>query len=135
MFAFMCEDVNFRNLSVWGAPGIDLDETSGNLYDLTLDGENSGVGLTIRHGITEPVVLEEVQILDYSVGLKLHAHDFEEPAPVLLTNASIQSVEAISVEFFDLRMSSSTVNGDISISNSRVDACLLYTSPSPRDRG
>tara|TARA_B100001121_G_scaffold308811_1_gene333827 strand:- start:943 stop:5595 length:4653 start_codon:yes stop_codon:yes gene_type:complete len=122
VFAFMCEDVNFRNLSVWGAPGIDLDETSGNLYDLTLDGENSGVGLTIRHGITEPVVLEEVQILDYSVGLKLHAHDFEEPAPVLLTNASIQSVEAISVEFFDLRMSSSTIQGDISISSSRVDA-------------
>ena len=122
VFAFMCEDITLRNLTVFGAPGIDLDETSGSLYDIALDGEDSGVGLTIRHGLTDPVVMEEVQIYDYSVGLKLHAHDFEEPAPVLVSNASIQSVEAISVEFFDLRMSSSSLDGDISISSSIVDA-------------
>lgn len=122
LFALMCEDITLRNLTVSGAPGIDLDETSGYLHDITLDGDNSGVGLTVRHGISEPVVMEGVQISDYSVGLKLHAHDFEEPAPVLLSNASIQSVEAISVEFFDLRMSSSWVDGDISISSSIIDA-------------
>ena len=122
VFAFMCEDIIMNNLTVNGAPGIDIDETSGEMSGIVLDGDGSGIGLTIRHGLSEPVVAEDIQISEYSVGLKLHAHDFEEPATAILRNISIDSAEALSAEFFDLRIESSSLNGDLSIAGSTVDA-------------
>ena len=122
LFAFMCEDILLTNLTVHGAPAIDLDESSGVLQNIVLEGESSGVGLTIRHGLSEPVHAEAVQITDYSVGVKLHAHDFEDPVPVVMSNLSVTSVEAISAEFFDLRIESSTLIGDLSIASSIVNA-------------
>ena len=121
IFAFKCENLVLTNLSVLGAPGIDLDETSGELHDIVLDGYNAGVGLTIRHGISDPVVVEGLQISDYSVGLKLHAHDFEEPAPAILRNVSIDSIEAVSVEYFDARFESSSILGNLSILSGIID--------------
>ena len=122
LFAFMCEDLLLSNLTVSGAPGIDLDETSGELQDITLNGGYAGVGLTIRHGLSEPVVVEGLQISNYSIGLKLHAHDFEEPAQTILRNASINSIEAASLEYFDARFESSSLVGNISVSSSVIDA-------------
>ena len=121
VFAFMCEDININNLTVNGAPGIDLDETSGEMNGIILAGDGSGIGLTIRHGLSEPVVAEDIQISDYSVGLKLHAHDFEDPAMAILRNITIDSADALSVELFDLRIESSSMNGDLSIAGSTVD--------------
>ena len=118
----MCEDLLLSNLTVSGAPGIDLDETSGELQDITLNGGYAGVGLTIRHGFSEPVVVEGLQITNYSIGLKLHAHDFEEPAQTILRNASINSIEAASLEYFDARFESSSLVGNISVSSSVIDA-------------
>ena len=122
VFAFMCEDIVLNNLSVFGAPGIDLDETSAKLHNIVLNGDNSGVGLTIRHGLSEPIIAEEIQITDYSVGVKLHAHDFEDPAPATLRNFSIDAVEALSAEYFDIRIESSSLNGDVSLASSTTDA-------------
>jgi hypothetical protein len=122
VFAFMCEELMLSNLTVFGAPGIDLDETSGELHDLVLNGDYAGVGLTIRHGISEPVVVDGLQINDYSVGLKLHAHDFEDPAQTILRNVSIDSIEAASAEYFDARFESSSLIGNISVSSSVLDA-------------
>ena len=122
VLAFMCEDITMYNLTVTGAPGIDLDETSGDLNDIVFDGDGSGVGLTIRHGLLESVIAENLQISDYSVGLKLHAHDFEDPAMAILRNISIDSSDALSAEYFDLRIESSSLNGDISIAGSTIDA-------------
>ena len=122
VFAFMCEDIIMNNLTVTGAPGIDLDETSGEMNDIVLEGDGSGIGLTIRHGLSEPVVAEDIQISDYSVGIRLHAHDFEDPATAILRNMSIDSAEALSAELFDLRIESSSLNGDLSIAGSTVDA-------------
>ena len=122
VFAFMCENILMSNLSVFGAPGVDLDETSAQMHNLVLNGDNSGVGLTIRHGLSEPVVAEEIQITDYSVGVKLHAHDFEDPAPATMRNVSIDAVEALSAEYFDARIEDSSLNGDFSLAGSTVDA-------------
>ena len=122
LFAFMCEDITLSNLTVFGAPGIDLDETSGELQNIALEGDNLGVGLTIRHGLSQPILADGVHISDYSVGLKLHAHDFEDPTPVVMRNVTIESIEAVSAEFFDLRIESSTLTGDLSIASSTVDA-------------
>ena len=121
VFAFMCEEITLSNLTVIGAPGIDFDETSGEMNNIVLNGDGSGIGLTIRHGLSEPVVAEDVQISNYSVGVKLHAHDFEEPAAAILRNLSIDTAVALSAEFFDLRIESSTLNGDVSIAGSTVD--------------
>ena len=122
IFAFMCENILMSNLSVFGAPGVDLDETSAQMHNLVFNGDNSGVGLTIRHGLSEPVVAEELQITDYSVGVKLHAHDFEDPAPTTMRNVSIDAVEALSAEYFDARIEDSSLNGDFSLAGSTIDA-------------
>ena len=122
LFAFNCENLELTNLTVHGAPGIDLDETSGEMNNIVLNGTDSGIGLTIRHGLSDPVVGQEIQITNYSVGLKLHAHDFEEPAPAIMRNISIDSTEALSVEFYDARIESSTLNGGLSVASSTVNA-------------
>ena len=41
------------------------------MNDIVLEGDGSGIGLTIRHGLSEPVIAEDIQISDYSVGFKL----------------------------------------------------------------
>lgn len=122
LFAFMSENIVLSNLSVHGAPGIDLDETSGDLLNVAMSGYDSGIGLTIRHGLSDPVTVDGLQINDYSIGMKLHAHDFEEPAPVMMKNASIESTEALSAEHFDARLASSVLTGGISIASSAVEA-------------
>ena len=122
IFASKCSDVVLSNLTVIGAPAIDLDETSGAMHNIVLQGQDSGIGLTIRHGLSEPIVGDSIQISDYSIGLKLHAHGFEEPSPAVMRNISIDSIEAISAELFDLRVESSTTNGNISIASSTIKA-------------
>ena len=92
------------------------------MHNIVLQGQNSGIGLTIRHGLSEPLVGEGIQISDYSIGLKLHAHGFEDPSPAVMRNMSIDSIEAISAELFDLRMEASTTIGNISIASSTINA-------------
>ena len=121
LIAFNCEDIILRNLEISGAPGIDIDETSGQMEQISAHGNGVGTGVTIRHGKASSMMISDLSITNYSVGLRLHAHDFEEPGVAYMHNLTIDSPDALSVEYYDAQISDSDLSGSISIAGSTIN--------------
>ncbi len=121
LIAFNCEDIILRNLEISGAPGIDIDETSGQMEQINAHGNGVGTGVTIRHGKASSMMVSDLSITNYSVGLRLHAHDFEEPGVAYMQNLTIDSPDALSVEYYDAQISDSDLSGSISIAGSTIN--------------
>jgi hypothetical protein len=121
LIAFNCEDIILRNLELSGSPGIDIDETSGHLEQINAHGNGVGTGVTIRHGKATSMTVSDISITNYSVGLRLHAHDFEEPGVAYIQNLTVDSSNALSVEYYDAQISDSELTGSISVAGSTVN--------------
>ena len=121
LIAFNCEDIILRNLELSGAPGLDIDETSGQLEQISAHGNGVGTGVTIRHGKASSMMVSDLSITNYSVGLRLHAHDFEEPGIAYIHNLTIDSSDALSVEYYDAQISDSDLVGSISVAGSTIN--------------
>ena len=121
LIAFNCDDIIIRNLEIAGAPGLDIDETSGQLEQINAHGNGIGTGVTIRHGQASSMMVSDLSITNYSVGLRLHAHDFEEPGVAYLHNLSIDSSDALSIEYYDAQISDSDLVGSISVAGSTIN--------------
>jgi hypothetical protein len=121
LIAFNCDDLILRNLELSGAPGLDIDETSGQLEQITAHGNGVGTGVTIRHGKASSMMVSDLSITNYSVGLRLHAHDFEEPGVAYIHNLTIDSSDALSVEYYDAQISDSDLVGSISVAGSTIN--------------
>ena len=121
LIAFNCEDIILRNLEISGAPGLDIDETSGQLEQINAHGNGVGTGVTIRHGKASSMMVSDISITNYSVGLRLHAHDFEEPGIAYIQNLTIVSSDALSVEYYDAQISDSDLVGSISVAGSTIN--------------
>ena len=121
LIAFNCDDLILRNLELSGAPGLDIDETSGQLEQITAHGNGVGTGVTIRHGKASSMMVSDLSITNYSVGLRLHAHDFEEPGVAYIHNLTIDSSDALSVEYYDAQISDSDLIGSISVAGSTIN--------------
>ena len=121
LIAFNCDDLIIRNLELSGAPGLDIDETSGQLEQITAHGNGVGTGVTIRHGKASSMMVSDLSITNYSVGLRLHAHDFEEPGVAYIHNLTIDSSDALSVEYYDAQISDSDLVGSISVAGSTIN--------------
>ena len=121
LIAFNCEDIILRNLEISGAPGFDIDETSGQMEQISAHGNGVGTGVTIRHGKASSMMISDLSITNYSVGLRLHAHDFEEPGVAYMHNLTIDSPDALSIEYYDAQISDSDLSGSISIAGSTIN--------------
>ncbi|MCH1443163.1 MAG: hypothetical protein L7U53_04755 [Candidatus Poseidoniaceae archaeon] len=121
LIAFNCDDIIIRNLEIAGAPGLDIDETSGQLEQIYAHGNGIGTGVTIRHGQASSMMVSDLSITNYSVGLRLHAHDFEEPGVAYFHNLSIDSSDALSIEYYDAQISDSDLVGSISVAGSTIN--------------
>ena len=121
LIAFNCEDIILRNLQISGAPGLDIDETSGQLEEINAHGNGVGTGVTIRHGKASSTMVSGLTITNYSVGLRLHAHDFEEPGVAYLHNLTIDSSDALSVEYYAAQISDSDLVGSVSVAGSTIN--------------
>jgi hypothetical protein len=121
LIAFNCEDIVLRNLEFSGAPAVDIDETSAQLEQISAHGNGVGTGVTIRHGKAASVMVSDLSITNYSVGLRLHAHDFEEPGIAYIQNLSIDASDALSVEYYDAQISDSQLLGSISVAGSTIN--------------
>ena len=121
LIAFNCDDLILRNLELSGAPGLDIDETSGQLEQINAHGNGVGTGVTIRHGKASSMMVSDLSITNYSVGLRLHAHDFEEPGVAYIHNLTIDSSDALSVEYYDAQISDSDLVGSISVAGSTIN--------------
>ena len=128
LIAFNCEDIILRNLEFSGSPGIDIDETSGRIEHVTVHGNGVGTGVTIRHGKAASMIISDLAVTNYSVGLRLHAHEFEEPGVAYFHNLTIDSPNALSVEYYDAQITTSNLIGSLSIAGSTtnfVDSSII----------
>jgi hypothetical protein len=67
------------------------------------------------------MMVSDLSITNYSVGLRLHAHDFEEPGVAYIHNLTIDSSDALSVEYYDAQISDSDLVGSISVAGSTIN--------------
>ena len=90
--------------------------------------ENIDVELTVEVGRTEITIRDLLRLNEGSVvELERLAGD---PLDILINNTKIAKGEVVMIgERFGVRF------GEIVDPEKRMESCLLYTSPSPRDRG
>ena len=111
------------NIRLNGAPAIDVDSTSGQLRNIVLEGDGTGVALTSHHGRgSANLEVENLTISGYSVGIAMHLDEGELSAPLLVRSSSISATSAIATELYPLRLESVDVMGSLDISQSDVHA-------------
>ena len=115
--------LNLHDISLTGAPAIDLDLSSGTLTDVTLVGEGSGTGFLAHHGrSSESLIVEDMTVNGYSVGISLHSDVGEISAPFILRSSSITAPTTLSAEHHPARLESSSMIGTLDILGTDVVA-------------
>lgn len=130
---------NNRNLAIdsveiIGAPAIDFDYSAGLLSNIELTGSGSGNGFITHHGrSSNSMIIENLNLNNYSVGLDLHADDGESSAPVIIRDSSISASSSISAENYSAIIESTTLTGQIEMSDDTminfVDSTFLSQQP------
>lgn len=109
--------INLQDVELTGAPAIDFDYSSGILSDITLNGEGIGTGLISHHGrFSDNIVLSNVKITGYNVGVDLHADDVDAVSRLSIENSIIDCSTAISVENYPLSVLATSIIGLIEFS-------------------
>ena len=109
--------INLQDVQLTGAPAIDFDYSSGILTDITLSGEGIGTGLISHHGrFSDNIVLSNVKITGYNVGVDLHADDVGAVSRLSIENSIIDCSTAISVENYPLSVFHTSIIGLIEFS-------------------
>ncbi|MBH35106.1 MAG: hypothetical protein CMB74_06650 [Euryarchaeota archaeon] len=115
------EDLTLERIQLTGAPGIDVDRTSGVFSDLTLQGEGSGTAFVSHHGrSSDSLVVEGLNISGYSVGVSLHSDPGEISAPLILREANILVSSALATEYFPVRLENSDLVGSVDVAHTTV---------------
>ncbi len=117
------EDMVMQHIELHGAPGIDLDRTSGIFSDIVLTGEGSGTAFVAHHGRSfDSLVVERLNISGYSVGISLHSDPGEISAPLVVRDAHVVVSTALATEHYPVRMESSNLIGNVDLSATTVSA-------------
>ena len=115
------EDITVERVHLTGAPAIDVDRTSGLFSDITLEGEGSGTAFISHHGrSSDTLVVENLNITGYNVGVSLHSDPGEISAPLVLRNAHIVVSSALATEEFPVRMESCSLVGGVDVAFTEV---------------
>ena len=115
------DDITVERVHLTGAPAIDVDRTSGLFSDITLEGEGSGTAFISHHGrSSDSLVVENLNITGYNVGVSLHSDPGEISAPLVLRNAHIVVSSALATEEFPVRMESCSLVGGVDVAFTEV---------------
>ena len=127
-------DLDVRDVHLTGAPAIDLDLSSGTLANIVLEGTGTGTALTAHHGRSSSnLVVENLSVTSYSVGLSLHADEGELSSAVILRDSSIVATTALAAEHHPARLEASSLVGAVELSSTEVvavDGLIAAVSPS-----
>lgn len=106
-----------------GAPAIDLDASAGTIRDVVLTGNSAGTALMSHHGRSmDSLVLENVSVSGYAVGLGLHLDAGEVAAPIIVRSSSITASTPLASEGYDARMEGTNLIGTVELYGAHVDA-------------
>ena len=130
---------NNRNLAIdsieiTGAPAIDFDYSAGLLTNIELTGSGSGNGFISHHGrSSSSMIVENLNLSDYSVGLDLHADNGDSSAPFILRDSTITASTSISAENYSAVVESTTLSGNNELSDDTtinfIDSIFLAQQP------
>ena len=115
------ENLVIQDVHLIGAPAIDLDLSSGMLSNLVLEGPGSGTAVTAHHGRSSSnLVLTNLSIVDYSVGLSLHSDAGELSSPLIVRASSISATSALATEHHPARFEATQLLGQVEVSATEV---------------
>jgi len=116
-------ELNIDHVLLYGAPALDIDDSSGLLSHLELIGDNSGTAFVSHHGRSmDSLVVEHLNLSGYSVGLGLHLDEGEVSAPFILRDSVMTASTAISTEGYPVRLEQTTLIGDMEMYGAEVSA-------------
>jgi len=110
--------IQMSHIQLTGSPGIDFDNSAGQIEDVILNGPGSGTGFLSHHGRTsDSLIVEHIIAFSYSVGIDLHADEGDGAlAPFILRNPDIISSTVLSSENYPARIEGGITYGAISAS-------------------
>ena len=113
--------LNLESINLNGAPAIDFDTSAGILSNLTLIGEGYGTGLISHHGrYSDSLRVYNVELLDYAVGIDLHADGPDTTSAFMIDNAVISSSTSLSVDDYPVIINNASISGVAEVSGSIV---------------
>ena len=116
-------DITLERIDLEGAPGIDVDRTSGTFSDITLRGDGTGIGFISHHGRSfDGLVVDGLDVSGYSVGVSLHSDPGEISAPLILRNARVVVSSALATEHYPVRLESTELIGSLDVAFTTVSS-------------
>lgn len=115
------EGITLARVHLTGAPAIDVDRTSGLFSDISLEGEGSGTAFISHHGrSSDSLVVENLNITGYNVGVSLHSDPGEISAPLVLREAHIVVSSALATEEYPVRLEACSLIGSVDVAHADV---------------
>ena len=127
-------NLQIDSITIEGAPAIDFDSSSGILSNINLTGEGSGNGFISHHGRSaSSMVVENLVIRNYSVGIDLHSDEGEITSPIIIRNSIINSSTTISAENYSALVKNSVLTGQSELSDDTIIDFIdtIFYSQSP----
>lgn len=116
-------DIILERIVLEGAPGIDVDRTSGLFSEITLRGNGTGIGFISHHGrSSDALVVEDLDVSGYSVGVSLHSDPGEISSPLILRDARVVVSSALATEHYPVRLESTELIGGLDVAFTTVSS-------------
>ena len=114
--------LNLEDVHISGAPGLDVEESSGLLKNLVFDGPGTGTAFIAHHGRSTSLEVHGLNISGYALGLDAHADSNEDPAPLRVQGATVQADVALAADGHPVDLHDAVLTGSVQIADATVKA-------------
>ena len=114
--------LNLEGVHISGAPGLDVDDSSGLLQNLVFDGPGTGTAFIAHHGRSSSLEVNGLNISGYALGLDAHADSTEDPAPLRVQHAVVQADVALAADGHAVELHDAALTGSVQIADATVKA-------------
>ncbi|MGB1844909.1 MAG: hypothetical protein ACPHQR_00710 [Candidatus Poseidoniaceae archaeon] len=114
--------LNLEDVHISGAPGLDVDDSSGLLQNLVFDGPGTGTAFIAHHGRSTSLEVHGLNISGYALGLDAHADSNEDPAPLRVQGATVQADVALAADGHPVDLHDAVLTGSVQIADATVKA-------------
>ena len=114
--------LNLEDVHISGAPGLDVDDSSGVLQNLVFDGPGTGTAFIAHHGRSTSLEVHDLSISGYALGLDAHADSTEDPAPLRVYTATVQADVAVAADGHPVDLHDAALTGSVQLADTTVKA-------------
>lgn len=114
--------LNLQDISLTGAPGIDIDRSAGSITNVHLSGDGSGTAMVFHHGRSlDTLYLTNLTIEQFAVGIGLHLDAGEQATPLIIRASTVDASTSLATEGYDVRLEDTTLLGLVENYGAHVD--------------